>query len=278
MNGHRVDAFLRAPDWCSPNTLGSSADQLTLLSVPGIPLIKPGDDLAAIFSDALENNKLDPQHRDVLVVAQKVVSKAERRYIDLRDVTPSARARDLGQSTDKDPRLVEVILSESREVLRHRPGLLIVAHRLGYVMANAGVDQSNLEPAGSAERVLLLPEDPNASCIELKRRLQARFGVELAVVMSDSVGRAWRNGTTGTALGAAGLPALENLRGRDDLYGRRLEVSEVGLADQLAAAAELLMGEADEGRPLVLVRGLQWDAPASDADSLVRPIENDLFR
>lgn len=258
--------------------MGSAADQLTLLSVPGIPLVRPGDDLATICGDALERNALALQHRDVLVIAQKIVSKSEGRYVTLSDVEPSERARNLGAEIDKDPRLVEVILSESKEVLRHRPGLLIVAHRLGYVMANAGVDQSNLEPLGGAERALLLPEDPNASCVELRKQWQARFGVELAVVMCDSVGRAWRNGTTGTALGAAGLPSLEDLRGREDLYGRPLEVSEVGLADQLAAAAELIMGEANEGKPLVVIRGLQWDLPASDAGALVRPIENDLFR
>jgi coenzyme F420-0:L-glutamate ligase/coenzyme F420-1:gamma-L-glutamate ligase len=169
-----------------------------------------------------------------------------------------------------------VILSESREVLRSRRELIITEHRLGLIMANAGVDRSNV--SGGPERVLLLPEDPDASSAALRKRLRARFGADMAVVVSDSAGRAWRNGVVGLALGAAGLPALEDLRGRNDLEGRPLEVTQVGLADAIASAAELLMGEADEGRPAVLVRGVQWRGTPVTAAALIREREQDLFR
>jgi coenzyme F420-0:L-glutamate ligase/coenzyme F420-1:gamma-L-glutamate ligase len=250
---------------------------LNLTAVPGIPMIQPGDDLAAIFIDAIARAGIQLIAKDVLVIAQKIVSKAEGRYIDLQQITPSQRARELAIAVDKDPRLVELILSESSEVVRHGPGVLIVTHRLGFVMANAGIDRSNLEPE-AAERVLLLPENPDASCAMLRTRLQTYFGVELAVIINDSFGRAWRNGTVGVALGAAGLPALLDLRGHKDLYGRELQVSETGFADEIAAAASLLMGQASEGQPLVKISGLDWDAPATNADVLLRPRERDLFR
>jgi coenzyme F420-0:L-glutamate ligase / coenzyme F420-1:gamma-L-glutamate ligase len=173
---------------------------------------------------------------------------------------------------------VEVILSESREVLRFRPGLIIAEHRLGMVLANAGVDQSNVPHDGDEERVLLLPRDPDASSAALRAALEERFGARLAVVVNDSVGRAWRNGVVGLALGAAGLPSLLDLRGERDLEGRALRVTQVGLADEIASAAELLMGEAGEGRPAVLVRGLAWRGPALPAAALVREREADLFR
>jgi coenzyme F420-0:L-glutamate ligase/coenzyme F420-1:gamma-L-glutamate ligase len=249
---------------------------ITLTAVPGIPAVRPGDDLARILGDALEALKL--RQGDVLVVTHKIVSKAEGRYVSLADVAPSARALELAAATGKDPALVEVILRESREVLRHRPGLIITEHRLGMVLANAGVDQSNVPHAQGEPQFLLLPEDPDASSAALRTALEARFGGTMAVVISDSVGRAWRHGVVGLALGVAGLPALLDLRGRRDLEGRELEVTQVGLADEIASAAELLMGEADEGRPAVLVRGLSWQAPPLPAAALVRPREADLFR
>jgi len=255
-----------------------AALRVSLVAVPGIPTIRAGDDLARILGDALGAAGLQLQRNDVLVVTHKVVSKAEGRYVSLADVTPSPRARELAAATGKDPALVEVILSESREVLRFRPGLIVVEHRLGMVIANAGIDQSNVPHDGDGERVLLLPEDPDASSAALRAALEARFGAALAVVVNDSVGRAWRNGVVGLALGAAGLPALLDLRGQRDLEGRALRVTQVGLADQIASAAELLMGEADEGRPAVLVRGLEWqDAPAP-ASALIRDRATDLFR
>jgi coenzyme F420-0:L-glutamate ligase/coenzyme F420-1:gamma-L-glutamate ligase len=256
-----------------------SADHpaITLVAVPGIPAIRAGDDVARILGDALEAAALRPQQGDVLVVTHKIVSKAEGRYVSLAEITPSPRARELAAATGKDAALVEVILSESREVLRFRPGLIITEHRLGMVIANAGVDQSNV-PHGDEPRVLLLPQDPDASSEALRAALQERFREPLAVVVSDSVGRAWRNGVVGLAIGAAGLPALLDLRGRRDLEGRALKVTQVGLADQIAAAAQLLMGEADEGRPAVLVRGLARQGPPLPAAALIRERAEDLFR
>ena len=251
---------------------------LSLTAVPGVPLVQPGDDLGQVLLDAILKAGLSLEPGDVLVVAQKVVSKSEARYVELAEVTPSLRALEIAKAVDKDPRLVELILCESQEVLRYRPGVLIVVHRLGFVMANAGIDHSNVEPGGASERVLLLPNDPDAACADLRQRLEAHFNVELAVVINDSVGRAWRNGTVGIALGVDGLPSLSDQRGRRDLYGRALTVTDVGFADEIAAAASLLMGQADEGLPLVIVRGLSWDAPFVPATALLRDKALDLFR
>ncbi len=251
---------------------------LTLTAIPDLPLVEPGDDLAAILIDGLARAGIAPAAHDVLVVAQKVVSKAENRYRDLGAVTPSNRARDLARAVDKDPRLVEVILSESEAVVAHKSGVLVVAHRLGFVLANAGIDRSNVGSEPGAERVLLLPEDPDASAAALKARLDAHFKIELAVIVSDSLGRAWRNGVTGIALGAAGLPALRDMIGRKDLFGRTLDVTQTGFADDIAAAASLLMGQADEGLPAVLLHGLAWREPGSGARALLRPKDQDLFR
>jgi len=249
---------------------------VTLTALSGIPAILPGDDVATILAEALDATGLTPRDGDVLVVTHKIISKAEDRYRNLEDVTPSPRALELAAATGKDAALVEVILSESREVLRSRRELIITEHRSGVVVANAGVDRSNVP--GGRERVLLLPEDPDASSAALRVALHERFGVDIAVVVSDSAGRAWRNGVVGLALGAAGLPALQDLRGRNDLEGRPLEVTQVGLADEIASAAELLMGEADEGRPAVLVRGVRWRESPVMAAALIRDRELDLFR
>jgi coenzyme F420-0:L-glutamate ligase/coenzyme F420-1:gamma-L-glutamate ligase len=213
---------------------------------------------------------------DVLVVAQKIVSKAEGRQVDLGTVAPSARACELAATADKDPRLVELILRESQAVLRCQPGTIIVRHRLGLVMANAGIDASNVD--GGAEAVLLLPSDPDASAARLRDKLQAAAGVRLGVVINDSFGRAWRLGTVGTAIGAAGVPALLDLRGRPDRGGRALRVTEVGAADELAAAASLIMGQAAEGQPVVHVRGFPYGLGESRAADLLRPEHLDLFR
>lgn len=220
---------------------------------------------------------------DVLVLAQKIVSKAEGRFVDLATVTPSHRAREIAAIVQKDPRLCELVLRESREVLRARPGVLVVEHRLGLVLANAGIDHSNVEqPAGTAEgtdeRVLLLPEDPDGSAAALRTRLLGETGASVGVVIADSLGRAWRLGAVGVAIGCAGLPALLDLRGTADLYGRPLRVTDVGHADQLAAAASLLFGQAGEGAPAVLVRGLPPAEKELPARALQRPHEMDLFR
>ncbi|HUN46932.1 MAG TPA: coenzyme F420-0:L-glutamate ligase [Stellaceae bacterium] len=241
-------------------------------------MIRPGDDLAALIIRALESAGPVPADGDVVAVAQKAVSKAENRFVDLATVTPSSRARELAKETDKDPRMVEVILGESRRIVRHRPGLIVVEHRAGYVMANGGVDHSNVAEPDGREQVLLLPADCDASAEALRARLAAHFRCRLAVVINDSFGRAWRRGTVGVALGAAGLPSLVDMRGMPDLFGRSLMVTEVGFADEIAAAASLLMGQAAEGRPVVLLRGLTWSAPAVPARALLRPAEQDLFR
>jgi coenzyme F420-0:L-glutamate ligase/coenzyme F420-1:gamma-L-glutamate ligase len=251
---------------------------VTLAAVPGIPNIGLQDDLTDILIAALSRAGMAPAARDILVVAQKIVSKAEGRTVDLNEVSPSARARVLAKEVDKDPRLVELILRESTEVVAHKPGVLVVAHKLGYVLANAGIDRSNVEGEADTEPVLLLPVDPNASAATLKAGLDAHFGTALGVIVSDSVGRAWRNGTTGIALGTAGLPALRDLTGRTDLFGRRLEITQTGFADEVAAAASLVMGQAGEGLPAVLVRGLSWREPEADATALLRPKDQDLFR
>jgi coenzyme F420-0:L-glutamate ligase/coenzyme F420-1:gamma-L-glutamate ligase len=257
--------------------MGRSA-KLKLFALPGLPLVQPGDDLARLIAEAAERGGCPARRSDVLVVAQKIVSKAENRYVDLACVRPSQRALALAAEIQKDPRLVEVILSESVRVVRKRPGLLIVEHRLGFVMANAGVDRSNVGPQDRGERVLLLPRDPDASAEALRERLTARSGVQIAVVINDSFGRPWRRGTVGTAIGAAGLPTLIDCRGHPDLFGRRLEVTTVGLADEIAAAASLLMGQADEAQPAVILRGLNWSAEPTPAATLVRSAEEDLFR
>jgi coenzyme F420-0:L-glutamate ligase/coenzyme F420-1:gamma-L-glutamate ligase len=251
---------------------------VTLTAVPDIPQIGPQDDLATILIVALAAAGMTPESGDVLVVAQKIVSKAEGRIVDLNGIAPSDRARELAAKVDKDPRLVEVILRESDEVVAHKPGVLVVAHKLGFVLANAGIDRSNVAPGPDSEPVLLLPADPNVSAAALKARLDAHYGIVLGVVVSDSVGRAWRNGTTGIALGTAGLPALRDLIGRTDLFGRQLEVTQTGFADEIATAASLVMGQADEGLPAVLVRGLSWREPEADATALLRPKDQDLFR
>ncbi|MDB5405546.1 MAG: Coenzyme F420-0:L-glutamate ligase [Rhodospirillales bacterium] len=253
-------------------------DALTLLAVSGLPMVQSGDDLAGMLVAALARAEIALRDGDVLVVAQKIVSKAEGRTVDLAEVEPSARAVALAAEVAKDPRLVEVILSESVRVVRQRPGVLIVEHRLGTIMANAGVDRSNVDPSSGREPVLLLPRDPDGSAERLREGLAEAFAVRLGVIISDSFGRAWRRGTVGIALGAAGLPSVMDLRGRDDLFGRPLQATETGFADEIAAAASLLMGQAGEGLPAVVVRGLAWTDAALPAAALIRAAAEDLFR
>jgi coenzyme F420-0:L-glutamate ligase / coenzyme F420-1:gamma-L-glutamate ligase len=251
---------------------------VTLHALAGVPLIEPGDDLAAILADALRANEVGLRNRDLLVVAQKIVSKAEGRYVALAEVEPSPRAREIAERTGKDPRYVEVVLSQSEEVVKLGPRVVVAGHKLGFVMANAGIDESNIPQPPGEERVLLLPEDPDASARRLKAELDAAFGVSIGVVINDSFGRPWRNGVVGVALGAAGAPALVDRIGAPDLFGRKLKVTEIAFADEVASAASMLMGQADEGRPAVLVRGLFIDAPERPAAALVRPRERDMFR
>jgi coenzyme F420-0:L-glutamate ligase/coenzyme F420-1:gamma-L-glutamate ligase len=251
---------------------------VTLTAIPDIPMLRPGDDLAGILIGACEKAGLAPATADIIAVAQKIVSKAEGRYVDLRTIVPSPRARRVAAEVEKDARLVEVILRESRRIVRQRPGVLIVEHRLGFVLANAGVDRSNIDPQAASEPVLLLPEDPDASAADLRARFDGAFGSAPAVIICDSWGRAWRRGSIGAALGAAGIPAVMDLRGQPDLFGHELRVTQTGFADEVACAASLVMGQGNEGRPAVLVRGLTWQGDCSAAAALIRSPEEDLFR
>ncbi|MEO7386733.1 MAG: coenzyme F420-0:L-glutamate ligase [Gammaproteobacteria bacterium] len=255
--------------------------ELRFIRVPGVPLVEPGADLAALVIEALRAASEVPGNGDVVAVAQKIVSKAEGRVVPLATVEPSTLARDIARDADKDPRVVELILRESRAVVRVARGVIITEHNTGVILANAGIDRSNL--AGSDDAALLLPVDPDASAADLRSRLQAEFGVNLGVIVTDSIGRPWRLGTVGTAIGCAGVLALNDLRGQPDLFGRPLQVSEVAVADSLAAAAVLVMGEAAEGMPLVLIRGAdagQKSDQHSDqtARNALRPPDEDLFR
>jgi coenzyme F420-0:L-glutamate ligase / coenzyme F420-1:gamma-L-glutamate ligase len=251
---------------------------LTITPLDGIPRVRPGDDLARLLISALESNRIAPRVQDILVVTQKIVSKAEGRYLDLASVEPDARARELAAITGKDVYLVAAILSQAVEVLRAAPNVLIVATTHGLVLANAGIDQSNLEAGNHGRRVLLLPEHPDRTAQQLKEHVDRHFSTDIGVIISDSAGRAWRLGTVGLAIGAAGVPSLLDRRGESDISGRPLEVTEVGLADAVAAAAVVVMGEAAEGRPAAMVRGLTWNAAARPAADLVRPTAQDLFR
>jgi coenzyme F420-0:L-glutamate ligase / coenzyme F420-1:gamma-L-glutamate ligase len=252
--------------------------ELRVTALTGFPQVAGGDDLALLTQAALTRNELRLQAGDVLVFAQKVVSKAEGRRIDLRTVTPDTRAREVARAVQKDPRLVELILRESRRIVRAAKDVLIVEHRLGLIMANAGIDQSNVADPASGEFALLLPEDPDASAARLRERLHALTGHEAGIVISDSFGRPWRVGTVGVAIGCAGFPATVDLRGAPDMFGRPLRVTVVGHADEVASAASIVMGQAGEARPVVLVRGLESRAPAQPAAALIRPQQQDLFR
>lgn len=253
---------------------------LTLTPLAHIPLIRPGDNLPEIVLAALAKNDLALEDQDILVLAQKIVSKAEGRAVNLVGITPSPRAVELGKETDKDPRMVELILCESNGVLRTRPGTIIVEHKLGFVCANAGIDHSNVAGVGDAseEWVLLLPADPDLSAEKLRNDIQARTGKQIGILIIDSHGRAWRNGTVGVAIGLAGMPGLEDLRGRKDLFDFTLRITQVGVADELAAAASLIMGQASEGTPVVHVRGFPYPLREGSLRELIRPKDQDLFR
>lgn len=247
---------------------------MQLTALPGLPRVAPGDDLAALIGEALARANLRLASGDVLVVAQKIVSKAEDRYVDLNAVRVGERARALAVETGKDPRLVQLILDESVAVVRQRPGVLIVEHRNGYVHANAGVDQSNIEQHPDRPRALLLPQDPDASAARLRRAL----GGEVNVIINDTAGRAWRNGVMGFALGTAGFEPVVDLIGRQDMFGNVLQITQVAVADELAAAASFVMGQAAEATPVVLIRGATLVPSEGNSSSLLRAREHDLFR
>jgi coenzyme F420-0:L-glutamate ligase / coenzyme F420-1:gamma-L-glutamate ligase len=265
---------------------------LTLTPLNGIPLIRQGDHLADIIITALEATAIRLQDGDILVIAQKIVSKAEGRMVNLETIKPSRKALDLAKLTEKDPRVIELILQESNEILRMRPGAIIVEHKLGFVCANAGIDHSNVSPlpggiaskgeGGSGVKVedwvLLLPENPDCSADRIRQNVETATGSKIGLLIIDSHGRAWRNGTVGAAIGISGMPGLVDLRGRPDLFDFRLRITQVGAADELAAAASLVMGQAAEGMPVVHVRGFPYPLRDGSLEELLRPKDQDLFR
>lgn len=258
--------------------------KLTYFGVENIPMVEPGDDLVELIHNALQGMGETLQDNDVVVIAQKVVSKAEDRYLDLRTVEPGPEAIKLAREVDKDPRKVQAILDESNEVVRARPGVLIVEQKSGFVQANAGIDQSNI-PAddGDPEAIcLLLPVDSDASAKKIQEAFAHRHAVNVGVIINDSLGRAWRMGTLGLAIGVAGFTALEDYIGGNDIYGRELQVTQVGAADEMAAGASLVMGQTTEKTPVVIVRGYQPVEPEDESlrgvKPLIRPRDMDMFR
>jgi coenzyme F420-0:L-glutamate ligase/coenzyme F420-1:gamma-L-glutamate ligase len=253
---------------------------LHLIPLEGLPMIQPGDDLADIIACGLKANGMELETGNILVITQKIVSKAENRLINLTKIDPSEEALHYAEITGKDPRLLHLILSESQEVLRTRENLIIVQHKIGFVSANAGVDHSNVNgPWGDPEDwVLLLPEDPDASARAIREELENRFHCQIGVMIIDSHGRAWRLGTVGIAIGFSGLPGLVDLRGDPDLFDYRLRVTQVAAADELAAGASLVMGQAKEGTPVVLAKGFPYPLREGGLQELIRPKDKDLFR
>jgi len=255
------------------------ASVISYITPQGIPAIVEKDNLAGIILDSMRREAVTLQAGDVVVIAQKIVSKAEGRMVDVSSVSASDEALVLAEQTGKDARLLELILRDTKTVLRARPGVCIVEHRLGHIMANAGVDHSNVVgPEKGDDTVLLLPKDPDASARALREVFEADGQGPIGVIISDSFGRPWRLGTTGVAIGVAGPAALINRSGEKDMFGRTLEATEIGFADGIAAAAVLAMGEAAESTPVTLVRGLTWTDTAQEARHVLRPSDKDMFR
>ena len=251
---------------------------LQLIAIEGIPLIEPGDNLAKIIIQAVKEQKIKLKSGDILVIAQKIVSKSENRYAYLKEVIPSSEAFRIAKKTEKDPKLVQLILNESARVIRYKKGLMIVENKLGFVHANAGIDKSNIEINNDNPKVLLLPKNPDGSALSIKKGIFRKIELNLGIIINDSSGRAWRKGIVGIAIGSSGVEALSDLRGKTDLYGNTLEITEVGKADEIASAASLLMGQADEGFPVILVKGITASNEVSDVKSLLRDQSEDLFR
>ena len=252
--------------------------KIELIALEDIPLINQGDNLVEIILKALEKNKVSLNDGDILVIAQKIISKSEGRYAFLNEISPSKEAKDLANKTDKDPRLVQLILNESREVIRYKKGVIVVENNLGLIHANAGIDRSNLESDNENPRVLLLPVDPDKSATEIKMEVLKQTEIKIGVIINDSSGRAWRNGIVGIAIGSSGAEVLSDLRGESDLFGNTLEVTEVGIADEIASAASLLMGQGKEGLPVILVKGMKESSDMNNAKGLIRKASEDLFR
>jgi coenzyme F420-0:L-glutamate ligase / coenzyme F420-1:gamma-L-glutamate ligase len=253
---------------------------MNIIPIRNIPLIKPGDDLSMIIAEIVEKDGFQFEDNDVLVLAQKIVSKSEGRLVNLTQVKPSDEANRLAEITGKEPEFIELVLRESKSVLRTRGGVIIVEHNRGFICANAGIDHSNVEgPWGNQEDwILLLPENPDESSKKIRDQIKVLTGKNIGVMIIDSHGRAWRMGIVGVAIGVAGVPALVDLRGEEDMFGYQLKVTQVAAADELAAAASLVMGQAAERIPAVLVRGFPYPLRESSLEELIRPKEMDLFR
>jgi len=266
-----------SPAW-SQRITDLNSSRLEVLPIQGIPLIQPGDSVADKILEAVMSHGPTLGNGDIIVLAQKIVSKAEGRFVDLGTVTPSSEAKKLAKKTNKDPRFVEVVLSQASDVVRYREDVLIVENKLGLVHANAGIDRSNVKN-GDEGQLLLLPEDPDGSAKQIKLRLEDRCGIKLGIIINDSMGRAWRRGTVGQSIGSAGLTTVQDLRGSEDLFGQTMETTEVAVADELAAAGSFVMGQRGEGVPAVVIRGaahlLGPDEPASH---ILRQKTEDLFR
>ncbi|MCX6054598.1 MAG: coenzyme F420-0:L-glutamate ligase [Chloroflexi bacterium] len=258
----------------------SSNNILTFSAILNFPLIKGGDDLAKIIIESLISQSISLEDGDVIVIAQKIVSKAEGRIVNIQKIKPSREAYNLAKITKKDPKFVQIVLNESNKVIRTGINTLIVEHKRGFICANAGIDHSNVieEKGGSHNYYLLLPEDPDASASRIRKELESYYKVKMGVVIIDSHGRAWRNGTVGIAIGISGIPGLVDLRGKEDLFGFKLQITTVGAADELAAGASLIMGQASEGTPCVHVRGFPYELRDSKLEELIRPEAMDLFR
>jgi len=255
--------------------------ELQVRAIPGVPTIDPGDDLFEVIVSSLAGVEIELVDGDVVVIASKIVSRAEGCFVDLGGITPSDAARQLGEEVEKDPRLVELILRESTTISRKTTGALIVRHRLGFVSANAGIDSSNARPNGAPDGsgpwVLILPRNPDSTAAGLRTKLAEHFSAEIAVVITDSWGRPFRRGTVGFAIGVAGVPPVWDRRGATDRHGRALEATESAVADSIAAAADLVAGQADEGRPVTLIRGLRFRPSHDSSEALLRDPDNDLY-
>jgi coenzyme F420-0:L-glutamate ligase/coenzyme F420-1:gamma-L-glutamate ligase len=255
--------------------------EVSFSSIENLPLIEPGDDLVEIMISTLAKNGSSIKDGDILVIAQKIVSKSENRYLTLNNIIPSKEARELANEVEKDPRYVQAVLDESANVIRKKPGVLIVEHRLGFIHANAGIDQSNIQHLDDSERLLLLPENPDASAQRIRDGIKSTLDINAAVIINDSMGRAWRNGTLGLTIGLAGITPIDNRMGEKDLFGRELKVTAAAIADELAAGASLLMGQTTEKTPVVIVSGFPLPeglALETGTAALLRDKNQDLFR
>ena len=255
----------------------NAVSEITLTAIQNIPEINPGDEVASIINECIEAQGCSLENNDVIVIAQKIISKSEDRFVDLNTVKPSDEAFQLSKEVEKDPRLVELILQESNQIIRASKGILVVEHKLGHILANAGIDRSNI--GRNDDHVLLLPINPDESAKNVKNYFENDSKIEIGVLITDSIGRAWRLGTIGHALGSSGIKTLIDMRGSEfDRDGRLLQTTVIGVADQIASASTLLMGESSEGMPAVIIRGLDLCDDSDTVNHLIRPAEEDLFR